>query len=73
MIKVLIGYVDIGDSSVNAHLCSLSGAFIVLHTNIARSKSVFPCRQFQCLKDSNSKRMQSRVVVPVLCTSFHSA
>ena len=36
VIMVLIGYVDIGDSSVNAHLCSLSRAFIVLHTNIAR-------------------------------------
>ena len=33
---VLIEYVDIGDSSVNAHLCSLSRAFIVLHTNIAQ-------------------------------------
>ena len=36
VIMVLIGYVDIVDSSVAAHLCSLSGAFIVLHTNIAR-------------------------------------
>ena len=34
VIMVLIGYVDIADSSVNAHLCSLSRAFIVLHTNI---------------------------------------
>ena len=31
VIMILIGYVDIGDSSVNAHLCSLSRAFIVLH------------------------------------------
>ena len=36
VIMVLVGYVDIGDSSVNAHLLSLSRAFIVLHTNIAR-------------------------------------
>ena len=36
VIMVLIGYVNIGDSSVNAHLCSLSKAFIVLHKNIAR-------------------------------------
>ena len=36
VIMVLSGYVDIGGSSVNAHLCSLSRAFIVLHTNIAR-------------------------------------
>ena len=36
VIMVLIGYVDIGDSSANAHLCSLSRAFIVLRTNIAR-------------------------------------
>ena len=36
MIMVLIGYVDIGDLNVNAHLCSLSRAFIVLHTNKAR-------------------------------------
>ena len=36
MIMVLIGYVDIGYSSVNAQLCSLSTTFIVLHTNIAR-------------------------------------
>ena len=36
VVMVLIGYVDIGDSSVNAHLCSLSRAFIVLHTNITR-------------------------------------
>ena len=36
VIMVLTGYVDIGDSSVNAHLFSLSRAFIVLHTNIAR-------------------------------------
>ena len=36
VIMVLIGYVDIGDSSVNSHLCSLSRAFIVPHTNIAR-------------------------------------
>ena len=35
VIMELIGYVDIVDSSVNAHLCSLSRAFIVLHTNIA--------------------------------------
>ena len=36
VIRVLIGYVDIGDSSVIAHLCSLSRAFIVLHTNMVR-------------------------------------
>ena len=36
VIMVLIGYVDIWDSSVNAHLCSLSRAFIVIHTNVAR-------------------------------------
>ena len=36
VILVLIGHTDIGDSSVNAHPCSLSSAFIVLHTNIAR-------------------------------------
>ena len=36
VIMVLIGYVDIWDSSVNAHMCSLSRAFIVLHTNMAR-------------------------------------
>ena len=35
VIMVLTGYVDIADSSVNAHLCSLSRAFIVLHKNIA--------------------------------------
>ena len=35
VIMVPFGYVDIGDSSVNAHLCSLSRAFIVLHKNIA--------------------------------------
>ena len=28
VIMVLTGYVDIADSSVNAHLCSLSRAFI---------------------------------------------
>ena len=36
VIMILIGYVDIADSSVNTHLCSLSRAFIVLLTNIAR-------------------------------------
>ena len=36
VMMVPFGYVDIGVSSVNAHLCSLSRAFIVLHTNIAR-------------------------------------
>ena len=36
VIMVLIVYVDIGDSSVNAYLCSISRAFIVLYTNIAR-------------------------------------
>ena len=36
VIMVLIVYGDIGDSSVNAHMCSLSRDFIVLHTNIAR-------------------------------------
>ena len=36
VIMVFIGYVDIEDSSVNAHMCSLSRDFIVLHTNIAR-------------------------------------
>ena len=35
-IMVLIGYVDIGESSENAYLFSLSRAFLVLHTNIAR-------------------------------------
>ena len=52
VIMVLIGYVDIGDSSVNAHqiLCNLGRAFIVLHTNIARQKSVIPCRQFSMFK-----------------------
>ena len=36
VIMVLIGYMDNGESSVNTHLCSLSRASIVLHTNIAR-------------------------------------
>ena len=36
VIMVLTGYVDIGDSSVNAGLCSLSSAVIVLYMNIAR-------------------------------------
>ena len=31
VIMVPIGYVDIGDLSVNAQLCSLSRAFIVIY------------------------------------------
>ena len=62
VIMVLIGYVDIGDSSVNAHLCSVSRAFIVLHKNSFDENLYFHVGNFQCLKGNNSKSMQSRVV-----------
>ena len=72
VIMVLIEYVDIGDSSANAHLCSLSRAFIVLHTNIARGKSVFPWSLFitviikiHCNNDGSLKYLFKRLTPPV--------
>ena len=63
VIMVLIGYVDIRDSSVNAHLCSLSRAFI----------AYFHVGNFQCSKGNISKSMQSRVTIPALCMLSHGA
>ena len=74
-VMVLIDYVDIGDSSANTHLCSLSRAFIVIHTNIAREKSVFPCSLFitviikiikiHCNNDGSLKYLFKRLTPPV--------
>ena len=75
VIMVLIEYVDIADSIVNAHLCSLTRAFIVLRTNI--EKECNPEIRFLCSAHRLMcislvfENMQSRITVHALCTSTH--
>ena len=56
------------------HICVVSAELSLFFTQIKLDENLyFHVGNFLCAKGNNFKRMQSRVVVPVLCTSSHGA